>query len=587
MGENWANLVAPTSHASTNDFLRDNEANWWNGNSSGVSGSGFVVNERTAENFSAVWAATRAIASTLASLPAQVYEINRRDNTRRLAHDSSWWSLLHNQPNPDMDSFQFFELMTKNMVNQGNGFAEIERNNRDQPIALWPIDNSRVRAWRPPQVWDPQTGTYQTSPIEWHIYADDADLTGPVGRGPYHVIDDRNMLNVVGTMSRDGILGPGVIGRATETIGLGLATERYGADFFGSGGRPSGVLEHPGTLQPEDRDNIRREWRAKHAGPNNWNEIAILWENMKYQSIGIAPDQAQFLGTRALNVEEIARWYGIAPAIIQHYKESKFQTVDAQIRHFLMLGLRDWAERWEAAVRRQLFQFGSFALEFSMKALLRGDPKAQAETSKIEVQWGKKTLNEWRREDGLNPIDGETGDVHFMPANMATIDQVVSGEFTAAGTDDDDNGAPPRKRRKGNGGDENEEGVRQLTYANRVFETAVARILEVERAQTLRAAKGGKSFSQWLTKFCGSFETKIVDAIQLGVEGILDAKGLQVPAHVFAVDAARRHLVEFKQDVARIEECPPEETIDRLMSVLDNQRITLNLGNNHAYELAQ
>ena len=54
---------------------------------------------------------------------------------------------------------------------------------------------------------------------------------------------------------------------ARDAIGMGMAAEEFGSKFFNNGARPSGVLQHPGTL--EDPGKLRDAWMAAYGGSNN------------------------------------------------------------------------------------------------------------------------------------------------------------------------------------------------------------------------------------------------------------------------------------------------------------------------------
>ncbi len=65
------------------------------------------------------------------------------------------------------------------------------------------------------------------------------------------------------------------------------------------GANPGGVLEHPGVVK--DPQRIRDSWNAVYQGTSNAHRIAVLEEGMKFQPIGIPPEQAQFLETRKIS----------------------------------------------------------------------------------------------------------------------------------------------------------------------------------------------------------------------------------------------------------------------------------------------
>ena len=66
--------------------------------------------------------------------------------------------------------------------------------------------------------------------------------------GPTQTVEAGNMLHVAGPMSDDGYTGRSVITTFRETLGLGLALERYGAEFFANAATPRGVLKTAGRL---------------------------------------------------------------------------------------------------------------------------------------------------------------------------------------------------------------------------------------------------------------------------------------------------------------------------------------------------
>src|SRR5690606_41790662 len=67
------------------------------------------------------------------------------------------------------------------------------------------------------------------------------------------------------------------------------------------------VLRHPGRLR--DKGHMRRlrnQWNEIHEGLDKAHRIAILGEGMESEQIGIPPEDAQFLQTRAFQRQEMA-----------------------------------------------------------------------------------------------------------------------------------------------------------------------------------------------------------------------------------------------------------------------------------------
>jgi phage portal protein BeeE len=58
--------------------------------------------------------------------------------------DHRLYRLLHDAANPQQTSFEFRAALMANTLISGNGYAEIERNNGDGPVALWHLEPHRV-----------------------------------------------------------------------------------------------------------------------------------------------------------------------------------------------------------------------------------------------------------------------------------------------------------------------------------------------------------------------------------------------------------------------------------------------------------
>ena len=381
---------------------------------------------------SAVFACTQARSEILASLPAIVYR-QVSPTARRRDGDNGLWRLLHDQPNPEMDAMVLYELLQTRVVNRGNGFCEIERDRSDVPVALWPIHNSRVQPFR--------DGDRQ---LMWRVFTDSIDAR--TDRFRSYTIPDRNMLNVVG-FGGDGILAPGVIPTAVEEISLNMAMTRYGAKYFSGGGRPMGVVEHPGFYDDDNKRKVYREdINTLHmVGEANWHKVATLWDGAKFKELQFSPEQSQFIVSRQFSNKQICQFYKTPPAIVQIFEDYKFATVDAMIQQFVMTCVLADARRVEGAIRRKVTHTQDsrgrlvevfkhpFIFEFLIEALLRGDSKKQAEVLEIERRNAIINADEWRALSNREPLEGEgePGKKYIVPGGFEDISKL--GENRSGG----------------------------------------------------------------------------------------------------------------------------------------------------------
>lgn len=410
------------------DLLSDGEEMWWGNTLSGMFGgspaAGIEFSHEQAMSVSAVYACSRARSEIMASLPAMVY-LEVGNNARQRHSTNDLWRMLHDQPNRDMDSMIFYEIMQMRSVNRGNGFAIIERDNRDVPIALWPVHNSRLEPFRD-----------RSGELMWRLYMDTYDEA--IERYQYKLIPDRNMLNIRGYGS-NGYIGRGVIPVAVEEISLNMAMTRYGAKYFKQGGRPIGVVEHPGFIDdPSDRREYRKDINTLHSGVENWHKIATLWHGAKFKELQFSPEQSQFVSGRNFSSKQICTFYNVPPAVVQIFEDYKFATVDAMIQQFVMTCVRSDAIRFERGINNKVIHTTDsngrmvdlfddpFVFEFVIEALLRGDSKKQAEVLEIERRNGVTNANEWRALSNRVPLPGEQGERYVLPGgfeDLATLGQ--------------------------------------------------------------------------------------------------------------------------------------------------------------------
>jgi hypothetical protein len=220
-------------------------------------------------------------------------------------------------------------------------------------------------------------------------------------------------------MGYDGLRGYSVISKARESIGLGLAAEKFGATFFGNGLWPGLVAVHPNTLTTEVVERMRKSWEALHQGSDKAHRLAVLEGGMKLERVTLNADDAQFLESREFQVEEIARWFGVPPHKIAHkYAERPGGSIEAQNIEFVVDSLRPWLVRIEQEIARKLIPYRerpAVYVEFLVDALLRGDIDTRYKAYAVGRQNGWLSVNEIRRFENMNPI-GPEGDQYGTAA---------------------------------------------------------------------------------------------------------------------------------------------------------------------------
>lgn len=360
--------------------------------------SGVVVTEQTALNYAAVWGAVRVISEGIASLPLHLYR--RESNGRKRATDHPLYTVLHSMPCPNIPALCWRETIQAHALTHGNGYAEIERNSAGVPANLWIL---------PPNMVYPAMA--ETGEVVYEY------------RHPQlgnHTLDSRNVFHIRG-LSFDGLVGYSPVHQARESLGLGMAAQTFGARLFGSGARPSGVLEHPGTLSDDAAKRLRNDFERIHSGLSNSHRVAVLEEGMKWQSLGFPPDEAQFLQTREYQVQEVARWFNL-PLSKLRVPGSGYASIEAENLVFISETLRPWLIRWEQEISAKLlmpWERSNYYAEFLVDAILRADQATRYNSYAVGRNWGWLSVNEIRALENLEPIPG--GEVFLQPLNMQPL----------------------------------------------------------------------------------------------------------------------------------------------------------------------
>lgn len=388
---------------------RDKPQNSINGNQYtfyfGSTTSGKPVTERTAMQITAVNACVRVLSEAIAGLPLHLYKYTENGGKEK-AVDHPLYALLHDEPNKEMTSFTFRETLMCHLLLWGNAYAQIIRNGRGEIIGLYPLMPNKMTVDR-----DEFGNLY----YEYRRTQEDA----PTTQGSVVILKPSDVLHIPG-LGFDGLIGYSPIAMAKNAIGMAVACEEYGARFFANGAAPGGVLEHPSVVK--DPERLRKSWNSVFQGSSNSHRIAVLEEGVKYQPIGISPEQAQFLDTRKFQINEIARLFRVPPHMVGDLEKSSFSNIEQQSLEFVKYTLDPWVIRFEQSMHRALLteeEKKEYFFKFNVDGLLRGDYQSRMNGYAIGRQNGWMSANDIRELENLDRIPAEEGgDLYLINGGM-------------------------------------------------------------------------------------------------------------------------------------------------------------------------
>lgn len=389
-----------------------------------ASSNAVAVNEFTAVSLSAVWACVRVIAESVAQLPLLVLDKSARGRNR-LATEHPAYLLLTLEPNPRQSAFNFWELMVATCVLWGNAYALIERDGRYAPIGLHWVHPRNVAV------------------VEY-----EGELFYQVsGEGQPRAAAD--VLHLAG-LGFNGVTGRSVLSVMRENFALGLSAQRFGTNFYENGTNVDGVLETINKLDGPVIDRLRKQFSEKYSGLQNSHKPLILEQGLAYKRIGMPPADAQFIETRKVQAEEIARGFRVPQHKIGILERSTNNNIEHQGLEFITDCLAPWLRRIELECRRKLLrevEKTTYRIHFDTDALLRGDFAARGAFYKTLWGVGLMSANDIADMEDRDHVAG--GDTRYVPLNMAPTELLpeilLKGGGDKAPTDPEPTPKDPKK----------------------------------------------------------------------------------------------------------------------------------------------
>ena len=323
------------------------------------------------------------------------------DGGRERADDLPLYGVLHNMWNPNLTAFEGRERMIRDLDIFGNAFAWIERNGRGQVVALWPEPWGNVAVEK-----------LASGRLRYRVTS---------SAGGVSVLLQEEVLHVRGPLRRDGVLGLSPIQIARGALGLALSQTEMATAFSSNMLRPSGILTFPEKVSLERRADLRTSLED-FQGSAKAGKVMVVDAGAKFERWTFSPDDAEFLDSRKLANEDVARIFGIPPTAVGITDKATYSNTEQEARALVQNALGPLAARIEAAMMRCLLTDAgrrTFYVEHDLSALLRGDVQARFEAYRIGREIGALSPNDVRRRENEPPIPG--GDLYHQPANWVPL----------------------------------------------------------------------------------------------------------------------------------------------------------------------
>jgi HK97 family phage portal protein len=364
--------------------------------------AGTLINSETAFHINPVFSAISLISDTIATLPLDAYV--REGGERRALRPRPAWVL---KPDVDTTKEAFYGSIIVSLLLDGNAFIRVYK--QDSQIVNMVVLN-------------PKTVQIKRNGL---------------GRVMFQIEGDRNLLSTEDIIFIPDVVRPGSIRGVSrvealkDNFGLAMALETYAARFFGHGATTSGIIEYPADLTYEQSQALSTAFDSRHKGLRRSHKTGVLSGGATYKPTHVPNDQAQFLDSRRMAVEDVARAFNVPPHLLGLSGTNSYASVEQNNLAWVTHGLRPIIQKIENALSPllALSQGGQNAfLRFNIDGLLRADINSRMAAYSVGLQSGFLTINDVRRLEDLSAIDDTSANTVRVPlANVNVEDANLTG----------------------------------------------------------------------------------------------------------------------------------------------------------------
>jgi HK97 family phage portal protein len=348
--------------------------------------SGQSITATAAAGIPAVLDAVWLIAESVASIPLRVYM--GRDAEKATAESSWQWGRLHDRPNDEQSAFDFWFDIAVCIETEGDAFAfkdklgGVIRN-------LYLMDPRKVKV---------QRGRENEKLFVIRNGGDQTELT------PAEVLHFR------GPTLKGGDTGMTPLALVREMLGSTRAGYLHEGHFLRNHAAPPVVIEHPGAVDRNKAMDLLDVWMATHSG-EGVGLPAIIGHGAALKPFGVNMRDAQFIESRKLSVEDIARAFRIPRSMLNAEDQGD---VEQETTRFLSHGLNPRLNRIRSALLADpdfAFTFGVRYPEHYADDFIRVDAATRASVRHQDVQSGVLLPDEARADMGRPPLPDGLGQI--------------------------------------------------------------------------------------------------------------------------------------------------------------------------------
>lgn len=345
-----------------------------------------TVTIASAMRSAAVWACVNAITNQICSLPVNLVKDDKGKFDAKIP--------VFEKPSPRMSKRGWIGQFVRSFLTAGNTYADIVQVDKmgmpivveimDPDLVTWTIMEEPMVLGMKRELWP--SGDF------WHV---------PVSH-----------LMVPGSVVA---LGP--IQHASRSITSGMKAEKFGNDFYDSGGLPINVLKSSVKgLTDTAADTAKQKLDLAQRN----RKTAVLGAEWDLVPMTVDIQGGQMIEAQRFAVEQACRWFGVPPSMVYASVSGAsltYANITQSDLYFLKYSINGWIQDIEDAWSEFLPEH--IRVKFNTDAILRLDKKARTEEHGLRLAQKTRTINEVRLLEDEEPFDDPKYDEPGIPADPA------------------------------------------------------------------------------------------------------------------------------------------------------------------------
>lgn len=327
--------------------------------------SGETITREKAMTIPAVSGAVDFISNAIASMPVKLYKY-KQGKVEELENDTRV-RCLNGDTGDTLDAFQLKKAMVEDYLLDKGGYAYIERN-RNKVTGIYYVQPIYISILK----------TYEPIYKKYEIL---------VYGNTYKPFDFIKLLR----NTKDGASGIGLTVEVSKALETAYSTLIYQLSLVNSGGNKKGFLKSTRKLGQDEINVLKQAWANLYQ--NNTENVVVLNNGLEFQEASNNSVEMQLDQNKKTLTDEINNIFHICDNFDDTFKFAIYPIVKA----------------FETALNRDLLlenEKKNCFFEFDVKEIIRANLKERYESYKMAKETGFMTLNEIRRMENMNYVEG-------------------------------------------------------------------------------------------------------------------------------------------------------------------------------------